>query len=242
MADIMNRPIPIFSSFLKYLKNLLGIEGIEIFGESQNVQCQEAIVSLCRRQFSFAGNDSYIPGPPQVDESYDASSDYCVFMVEKRAAESLTVNQYLFDSRPELLKVKPLTIGKGVCFSCIVRYLGKDHFATAPFLAAGVIDSNPKRRGDLTARHFDSLVAHHIIKEDWLQIVIEMFKSLNKGIEMPKHVLIDIRTPGIPGVAENVAMTNVAAPASASASASASGRYFDHITAPACYEDIQPFI
>ncbi|MEY3106151.1 MAG: hypothetical protein RIT35_314, partial [Pseudomonadota bacterium] len=192
--------------FFEYLKSY-----IPIWGETTNNTCQTAaVVGIGRRQASCVGNSSYRPGPPQVDSSYDASSDYCVFMVKKQATESLNVNQYLFDSRPAFLKVKPLTIAKNVYFSRKVRY-PSDSVMT-PFLAAGVVDGNNSRPQELVAKHFDSLVAQHVIKNTWLQSVIDMFNSLNNGKKMPSHILIDFRTEAIPGVAENVAMTTVSAP------------------------------
>ena len=228
----MNRPMAGTSwlSFFEYLKSY-----IPRLGTTTNNTCQTAaVVGIGRRQVSRVGKSSYRPGAHQVDSSYDGSSDYGVFMVEKQATESLTVNQYLFDSRPAFLKVKPLTIAKNVYFSRKVRYPGDS--VMTPFLAAGVVDGNNFRPQELVAKHFDSLVAQHVIKNEWLQSVIDMFNSLNNGKKMPSHILIDFRTEAIPGVAENVAMTTVSAPKTGE------GPKFDYSTAPACSEDKQPFI
>lgn len=232
----INRPMAGTSwlSFFEYLKSY-----IPRWGTTTNNTCQTAaVVGIGKRQISCAGNSSYRPGAPQVDSSYDASSDYGVFMVKKQATEStesLTVNQYLFDSRPAFLKVKPLTIAKNVYFSRKVRYPGDS--VMTPFLAAGVVDGNNFRPQELVAKHFDSLVAQHVIKNEWLNLVIDMFNSLNNGKKMPSHILIDFRTEAIPGVAENVAMTTVSAPKTGEGP-----RHFDYSTAPACSEDKQPFI
>ena len=229
----MNRPMAEATSWLSFFEYLKSY--IPRWETTTNNTCQTAaVVGIGRRQVSYVGKSSYRPGTPQVDSSYDASSDYGVFMVEKQATELMTVKQYLFDSRPAFLKVKPLSVAKNVYFSRIVRYEGDP--ATTAFLAAGVIDANDARPQQLQARHFDNLVAQHVIKNAWLPSVIDMFKSLHRGEALPIHVLLDIRTEGIPGV-ENVAMTNVAAPKTGEGP-----RLFDFITAPACYNDIQPFI
>jgi hypothetical protein len=218
-------------SFFEYLKTY-----IPLFGNSKDIQCKEAIASLTKRQLSFSKNSSYKPGPPQVDNSYNASTDYCAFIVEKLTPDQLLkVYQYMFDSRPYFLKKKALTVAKNICFSLSVRY--SKNPAITPFLAAGVVDSNNTRNPDLTSRHYDSLVTHHVIKRPLLELVNNMFYSLNNNNPRPRHVLLDFRTERVPG-ANEIALTNV----SVSGSNKRKSDQYDYITGPACYNDVQAFI
>jgi hypothetical protein len=255
MADLINR----FLVFLKQLIDDISIKkrkNRDNETETDNVSAADVndnsispFVGVSERQLSTAGDSSYKLIASQIDGSYPANTDYCVFILEY-VQNLATVYQLLFDSRPYYLKVKALTVAKNIFFSALIRYLHGSLPENTSLIAAGVIDSNNDRLQENTGKHIDGYVAKHVLfgnpdgREDGLidpessyYLFNEFLKTLTKLSRRPEpdpipaHVLIDFRTQGI-YENDQIVVTTVAA---------GNGQFW-HATGPACQGNRQTFI